>query len=66
MVPDTVVDVTIDALQPLLTPGDVVIDGGNSHYKLDPLRAALRAPVSLNTWMWAPAVESGELSAATA
>jgi 6-phosphogluconate dehydrogenase len=40
MVPDTVVDVTIDALQPLLTPGDVVIDGGNSHYKLDPLRAA--------------------------
>jgi 6-phosphogluconate dehydrogenase len=40
MVPDTVVDVTIDALQPLLKPGDVVIDGGNSHYKLDPLRAA--------------------------
>ena len=38
--PDTVVDATIDALQPLLSPGDVVIDGGNSHYKLDTARAA--------------------------
>ncbi len=40
MVPDTVVDATIDALQPLLSAGDVVIDGGNSHYKLDTARAA--------------------------
>ena len=39
MVPDAVVDATIDALLPQLSAGDVVIDGGNSHYKLDPPRA---------------------------
>ncbi len=27
------VDATLDALEPLLTDGDVVIDGGNSHYQ---------------------------------
>jgi 6-phosphogluconate dehydrogenase len=40
MVPDTAVDATIDTLHPLLSAGDVVIDGGNSHYKLDAARAA--------------------------
>lgn len=40
MVPDNVVDATIEALEPLLSAGDVVIDGGNSHYKLDGPRAA--------------------------
>ena len=40
MVPDTVVDATIDALAPVLSAGDVVIDGGNSHFKDDPVRAA--------------------------
>ena len=39
MVPADVVDATIDALWPLLAPGDVVIDGGNSHYKDDARRA---------------------------
>lgn len=28
-----IVDDTLLALQPLLSPGDIVIDGGNSHYK---------------------------------
>jgi 6-phosphogluconate dehydrogenase len=39
MVPAAVVDDTIAALTPLLSPGDVVIDGGNSHYHDDIARA---------------------------
>ena len=39
MVPAGVVDVTIADLAPLLSPGDVVIDGGNSYY-VDDLRRA--------------------------
>ena len=39
MVPAAFVDATIDALAPLLEPGDVVIDGGNSHYHDDLRRA---------------------------
>ncbi|MBP3973040.1 phosphogluconate dehydrogenase (NAD(+)-dependent, decarboxylating) [Pseudoxanthomonas spadix] len=42
MVPaGTIVDDTLDALLPLLWPGDIVIDGGNSHYK-DSIRRAAR------------------------
>lgn len=42
MVPaGTIVDGTLDALLPLLWPGDIVIDGGNSHYK-DSIRRAAR------------------------
>jgi 6-phosphogluconate dehydrogenase len=26
------VDAVIDELQPLLSPGDIIIDGGNSHF----------------------------------
>ncbi len=37
MVPAAVVDATIASLAPLLTRGDTVIDGGNSHY-VDDLR----------------------------
>jgi 6-phosphogluconate dehydrogenase len=33
------VDESIDALQPILSPGDIVIDGGNSRYKDAPPRA---------------------------
>ena len=37
------VDATIDALLPLLDPGDIIIDGGNSHYPDTNLRySALR------------------------
>src|SRR4029079_12940859 len=35
MVPAAVVDRTIESLTPLLQPGDVVIDGGNSNYTDD-------------------------------
>jgi 6-phosphogluconate dehydrogenase len=39
MVPAAVVDASIAALAPLLAPGDIVIDGGNSHYHDDIRRA---------------------------
>ena len=39
MVPAAFVDATIDALAPLLAPGDIVIDGGNSHHGDDIRRA---------------------------
>jgi len=35
------VDQTIDGLMPLLAPGDVIVDGGNSYYK-DSMRRAAR------------------------
>ncbi|HEY6312180.1 MAG TPA: decarboxylating 6-phosphogluconate dehydrogenase [Streptosporangiaceae bacterium] len=40
MIPAGVVQSTLDALVPLLDPGDVVIDGGNSYYRDDMTRAA--------------------------
>src|SRR5499426_4351377 len=40
MVPAAVVDTTINDLLPHLTPGDIVIDGGNSYYVDDIRRAA--------------------------
>ena len=44
MVPAGVVDQTLAALTPALSPGDSVVDGGNSYYRDDLRRAAeLRA-----------------------
>ncbi len=40
MVPAAVVDTLLDQLTPLLQPGDIVIDGGNSHFQDDLRRAA--------------------------
>ena len=40
MVPSKVVDTTLDALLPLLSAGDTVIDGGNSWYRESQQRAA--------------------------
>jgi 6-phosphogluconate dehydrogenase len=40
MVPAGVVDAAIDELAPLLSRGDTIIDGGNSHYHDDIARAA--------------------------
>ncbi len=40
MVPSQVVDATLDELLPQLSPGDVVIDGGNSWYRQSQQRAA--------------------------
>ncbi len=39
MVPASVVDNVIAQLRPLLSPGDILIDGGNSHYHDDIRRA---------------------------
>jgi 6-phosphogluconate dehydrogenase len=39
MVPAGVVDTTLESLVPRLDPGDIVVDGGNSHYRDDIARA---------------------------
>ncbi len=39
MLPAAIVDQTLDELVPLLDPGDIVIDGGNSYYRDDITRA---------------------------
>jgi 6-phosphogluconate dehydrogenase len=44
MLPAGVVDPVLDALIPLLDPGDIVIDGGNSYYHDDIRRATRLAP----------------------
>ncbi len=44
MVPAAAVDATLDQIVPLLAPGDVVVDGGNSHYVDDIRRSAALAP----------------------
>jgi len=48
MVPAAVVDATIDDLVPLLEPGDILIDGGNSYYVDDVRRAAALAAKDLH------------------
>jgi 6-phosphogluconate dehydrogenase len=48
MVPAAVVDTTIKDLLPHLTPGDIVIDGGNSYYVDDIRRAQELAPKSIH------------------
>ncbi len=48
MVPAAVVDPTIETLLPRLAPGDVVIDGGNSHFRDDIARAARLASRGLH------------------
>ena len=40
MVPAAAVDAVLDSLTPLLDPGDIVVDGGNSYYHDDIRRAA--------------------------
>jgi len=39
MVPAQVTDATVDEVAALLSPGDLIIDGGNSHFSLDRPRA---------------------------
>ncbi len=48
MVPAGVVDSTLDALLPKLSSGDIVIDGGNSNYRDDLLRAKRLAGLGLH------------------
>ncbi len=40
MVPAAIVQSTLDQLRPMLDPGDIVIDGGNSYYRDDIERAS--------------------------
>ena len=48
MVPAAVVDATLDALVAKLSPGDVIVDGGNSYYRDDIARAARLAASGLH------------------
>ncbi|MCC6868949.1 MAG: decarboxylating 6-phosphogluconate dehydrogenase [Burkholderiales bacterium] len=48
MLPAAVVDDTVDALVPLLRPGDILVDGGNSHHRDDLRRAATLAAHGLH------------------
>jgi len=48
MVPAAYVDSTINQLMDLLEPGDIIIDGGNSHYQDDIRRAQEIAPKQLH------------------
>ena len=52
MVPAAVVDAQGGGVLPLLEPGDVVIDGGNSYYVDDLRRAAMSNTESCITWTW--------------
>jgi 6-phosphogluconate dehydrogenase len=48
MVPAAVVDTTINDLLPHLTPGDILVDGGNSYYVDDIRRAQELAPKGIH------------------
>src|SRR5271169_935719 len=48
MVPAAAVDKVLDDLTPLLEPGDIVVDGGNSYYHDDIRRAAALKPKGLH------------------
>ncbi|MGK2897481.1 MAG: phosphogluconate dehydrogenase (NAD(+)-dependent, decarboxylating) [Burkholderiaceae bacterium] len=48
MVPAAVVDDLLETLTPLLQAGDIVVDGGNSHYHDDLRRAAALAASSID------------------
>ena len=48
MVPAAIVDQEIDALAPLLAPGDTIIDGGNSYYRDDIRRGAKLAAANIH------------------
>ena len=48
MVPAAFVGATVDALAPLLEPGDMIIDGGNSWYRHDINRSAALIPVGID------------------
>ena len=50
MVPAGVVDQTIQELQPLLEPKDIIIDGGNSHY-VDDIRRSKALAEAQVTWI---------------
>ncbi len=58
---------TVRALAELLSPGDAVVDGGNSFFKDDVRRARLLADQGASaSWTPAPAAASSAWTAATA
>lgn len=48
MVPAAIVDTVIDTLIPLVEPGDIIIDGGNSYYKDDIVRGRRLAELDIH------------------
>jgi len=48
MLPAAFVDPTIEALRPLVQPGDILIDGGNSFFQDDLRRAAALSPAGIH------------------
>lgn len=48
MLPAAVVDTVIETLSPLLSAGDILIDGGNSYYKDDLRRSAALKPQGIH------------------
>jgi 6-phosphogluconate dehydrogenase len=48
MVPAASVDATLETIVPHLSPGDIVIDGGNSYYHDDIRRAAILKPKGIH------------------
>ena len=67
MVPAASVDATLDQLVPLLAPGDMVIDGGNSYYRDDIRRSKALEPAGVRyVDCGTSAAASGAWSAATA
>ena len=60
MVPAAVVDTFIADLGPLLEPGDILIDGGNSCYVDDIRRTKELGRPAFTTWTWARAAASGD------
>lgn len=48
MVPSGVVDAVMEQVLPLLEPGDILIDGGNSHYTEDIRRARIAADLGIH------------------
>src|SRR5579859_7736941 len=48
MLPAAAVGEAVNALAPLLSPGDILIDGGNSHYRDDIRRAAELKPKGIH------------------
>jgi|DewCreStandDraft_4_1066084.scaffolds.fasta_scaffold40919_2 6-phosphogluconate dehydrogenase len=48
MLPVEIVDSTIDALAPLLSRGDTIVDGGNTYFELDIRRARRLEPLGIH------------------
>jgi 6-phosphogluconate dehydrogenase len=57
---------TVDELAGLLQEGDTIVDGGNSKWTDDKLRADQLAPKGITTSTWAPRAASGGSRSATA